>query len=128
MNDLSPTGKATSICHGEAENNGQGRFAGVKLITSRTRARRYSAGVRFSTIAVATTRIRLNSARWVMARGIVTTLHARGQRTLRRPQPSHGRKHRGGLLLVDEVPCPRHALHNERRQRRGEDRNFLRGD
>ena len=38
VNDLSPTGKATSICQGEALNSGQGRPVGVKFIASRTRA------------------------------------------------------------------------------------------
>src|SRR6266571_6084011 len=74
---------------------------------------------------VATTRMRLNSKRLIMARGIVTTRQGPGQRTLRRPQPSHGREHDGRLLLVDEVPCPGHAVHDEYRQRGGEDRNLL---
>src|SRR5467141_3923480 len=77
---------------------------------------------------VATTRIRLNSKRLVMTRGIVTTLQGPGQRTLRRPQPSHGRDHGGRLLLVDEVPCPGDAIHGKYRQGGGEDRNFLRAD
>src|SRR5467141_2614427 len=74
---------------------------------------------------VATTSIRLSSKRLVMSRGIVTTPHGPGQRTLRRPQPSHRRDHDGGLLLVDEVPCPGYAVHDECRQRGREDRDFL---
>src|SRR5256885_8595415 len=53
---------------------------------------------------VATTRIKLNSKRLVMPRGIVTTPRGPGQRTLRRLDPSHRREHYARLLLVDEVP------------------------
>src|SRR5690242_10886045 len=74
---------------------------------------------------VATTKIRLNSRRLLMARGIVTTPHGPGQRTLRGPQPSHRRDHDGGLLLVDKVPRPEYAVHDECRQPGREDRDFL---
>src|SRR6266513_3868304 len=77
---------------------------------------------------VATARIRVNSKRLVMARGIVTTLQRSVQRTLRPPQPSHGRDHYGRLLLVDEVPGAGHAVHDEQRKRSGQDRDFLRAD
>src|ERR1051325_11877642 len=55
VKDLSPTGKATSICQGEALNSGHGRPVGVKFMERRTRAREEVAAVRFSTIALATT-------------------------------------------------------------------------
>src|SRR5438034_695904 len=48
----------------------------------------------------ATTRIKLSSKRLVMPRGIVTTPRGPGQRTLRRPDPSHRLDHHGRLLLV----------------------------
>src|SRR2546429_3226456 len=77
---------------------------------------------------VAARMIKPNSKRLVMARGIVTTPRGPGQRTLRRLDPSHGREHHARLLLVDEVPCPGHAVHDEHRERGGEDRNLLRAD
>src|SRR2546421_334797 len=77
---------------------------------------------------VATARIRVNSARWVTARGIVTTPRGSGQRTLRLSQTSHGSEHHGRLLLVDEVPSPGHAVHDEQWERSGQDRNFLCAD
>src|SRR2546426_11571620 len=76
----------------------------------------------------ATTRIKPNSKRLVMARGIVTNRRGPRQQTLRRPHPSHSLDHHGRLLLVNEVPPPAHAVHDERRERGGEDRHFLRAD
>src|SRR6266849_179383 len=67
---------------------------------------------------VATTRMRVNSNRWVMSGRIVTTRQGAGQRTY----------DDRGLLLVDEVPCPGHAVHDEQRERGGQDRYFLRAD
>src|SRR6266567_8508985 len=77
---------------------------------------------------VATVRIRLSSRRLVMARGIVTTLRGPKQRTLPPREPSHGREYHGRLLLVDEVACPGNTVHNEHRERGGQDRHFLRAD
>src|SRR5213594_1847400 len=76
----------------------------------------------------ATTRVKLSSKRLVMPRGIVTTPRGPGQRTLRRLDPSHRVDHNGRLLLVNEVPRPGHAVHDERRERGSQDRHFLRAD
>src|SRR3989441_11819183 len=77
---------------------------------------------------VATTRIKLNSKRLVMPRGIVTTPRAPGQRSLRPPDPSHRREHYARLLLVDEVPRPGHAVHDEHRERSSQNRHLRLAD
>src|SRR5437773_2127440 len=51
----------------------------------------------------ATTRIKPNSKRLVMARGIVTNRRGPRQQTLRRSHPSHRPDYHGTLLLVNEV-------------------------
>src|SRR2546425_7055313 len=126
---MNPVSGISSVATGGCARPWCGVFAGSSIgARSRTsvpaRASRkipgaLAAAVVAGTSPVATTRIRLNSARWVMARGIVTTLQGPGQRTLPPREPSHPPEHRGRLLLVDEVPCPGHAVHDEHRQRGG---------